>query len=68
MMTRHDFQAIADTIRTLDIHHYLTADVCISEQSNILSTRLAIAEKFADMLQSENPRLKRDMFLRACGV
>ena len=52
-MSRKDYRAIADAIRSVDGSYLL---------------RLTIADRIADVMASDNPRFKRDVFLSACGL
>jgi hypothetical protein len=49
-MTQKDFVLIAATIRELPYHEL----------------RAIVADAFADKLAADNPRFKRDLFLKAC--
>lgn len=54
MMTRKDYELIADTIGGMT---YLNE-----------TDRATIAHDFADRLKDTNPRFNREMFLARCGV
>ena len=53
MLTRKDFQAIADIIR---------------ENRKCMNAEKHIAEMFADYLATKNPKFDREKFLKACGI
>jgi hypothetical protein len=57
-MTQKDFELIARVLN--DQRGHATA----AELWRLTRT----AEQFADELSTTNPRFKRDVFLRACGV
>lgn len=56
-MTRKDFRLIADTLLHLP-----------SFNSTLRAHRTSTAKAFADALATTNPRFKRGVFLKACGV
>lgn len=52
-MSRKDYRAIADAIRSVGGDYFL---------------RLQIADRIADVMSADNPRFRRDTFLEACGL
>jgi hypothetical protein len=59
-MTSRDHEAIARVLRDTDRGTYATVLVD--------ADRERLAREFADVLSADNPRFKRGVFLRACGV
>ena len=52
-MTRKHFEAIAQILFDADLDP---------------NARATVAQDFAEYFKAENPRFKRTMFLRACGL
>lgn len=63
-MTQKDFELIAATIAKARDMWKTPAAV----DSHPLDALSEVARDFADELAATNPRFKRDVFLRACGV
>lgn len=57
MPTTKTFQLVAEVIALL-------ADATPA----YLAYKKSVADKFADRFQVENPKFKRELFLKACGV
>jgi hypothetical protein len=58
MMTRKQFEMLAEIVRRVDLNEYAYQD----------TIRKRIANTIADELDKENPRFDRRKFLTACGV
>ncbi len=58
-MSRKDYQAIADAIRPA---------VAASKAYSGEEMAKIVAERIATALQEDNPRFKREVFMKACGL
>jgi len=57
MPTTQTFQLVAEVIAAIPAHTL-----------EGLAYKVVVADAFADRFQKENPKFKRSLFLKACGV
>ncbi len=70
-MTKKDYIKISKVIKEtsfgdnddLDDDDYML----VGELARLYHTRRKLASAMADMLKEDNPRMKRDLFMAACG-
>jgi hypothetical protein len=63
MFQRRHYEVVADTIKRMD---GLVPDRTEADALNV--ARATVADRFASMFATDNPRFDRARFLRACGM